>query len=492
MAIFGRGNSFQELVKRLQSPAGLSPVDVKELVSRVVFDPDATPRNLQWMLTSPLGEVRTAGFEFIARAASRDCIEMTLQAMASTDDRRVRSELAKQLIQLDRAMLLRTLSRLFHTRNGVYRSTVLDVVRVDPRWRDHLGLIKQTVKVPDTQLRVQAVNVLARHAQDPTVGMILQNLTRADDETVRREAIFALCENPTPDLVEPFFAQLPFEPRIIQTRMIQALSRLANTRGISIEQHLFPILADENPLIRNLAVKLLAEMPDKVSVLRGFLTYSRRLAAWLRSRATESLLTVADEIKDAVVELLDDDDEDVRVYAMMLSSKMNDPVVVPQVTNIFLGGADWWIRALAAEILAQFPNDDVVRTLLKRREDPDLRYAVASALAGMDRPSVEPSLIDFLRDPSRATRAVVIEGLQRLATQNSIRALHQVAVGDEHAAVRAKAIEALREIGPPAAEYLALIEEVYVREAREKAQAFGDLDLEMVNDELNDPNQRRN
>ena len=88
--------------------------------------------------------------------------------------------------------------------------------------------------------------------------------------------IHALCESPTPELVEPFFARLPLEARGEQARMMKALTRLAEDGSVRLECHLFPALSGEAANVRRLAAQLLARMPNQTEVLRTFLLHSRR------------------------------------------------------------------------------------------------------------------------------------------------------------------------------------------------------------------------
>ncbi|MBI5853223.1 MAG: HEAT repeat domain-containing protein [Planctomycetes bacterium] len=489
MSLFKKGDSFNDLVEKLKTPARFGPGELAELIAEATSHQEASPRKLAFMMGSSHPRVREAGIRYVMENAPKDAIDVVIQAMAAVDGS-ARSELARTILQLDHAELLRTANLLFNGSNLSLRTTILEIASLDRDWRDWFGIMKQALRTTDPTLRRAGARLVRRHVQDPTAATVLRELLHDDDDAVRSEAIQGFCDYPTAEIVEPFFARLPHEAPVDQTRMIQALARLSSRPNSNIEQHLFPVLADDDPEARRLAVRLISSMPQPDLVLRKFLINCRGLASWLRERAVRSLLEMANSLCEPLLRLMQDEDEDVRVSAMALAAKINDERVLGPVTKIFCSKADWWIRSLAAEILANFPRDEVLELLLPYLHDPDMRFSIVSALAKMNRPETTAHLLECLKDPARSIRDTALDGLAKRATQEVIEAIVQVTRSDPETSLRAKAVEVLRGYGAPASARLRSLEVELLaneeqEESKKRAASVEGLALEMANPELN-------
>lgn len=482
MAMFRKQDGLPHLVDALSKP-GLPNAEIDELIERVTTHPDATPRRLGTLVTSDNPRIREAGIGYVVRNAGRDCADLLLMAMIGAE-RPVRTSLARALVGLSRQDVLRTTERAFNSRKSEHRPLALEIVFADPRWRDHMRLLKAAVRDPDAGLRLAAVRILRRKPDDDAIGVILRGMIHDGDDVVRAEVIGGLCEHPTPDLIEPFFARVLLEEKPERARMIQALGKLCRSGVAGIELRLYPSLADENGDIRMLAARLLDQVGDKSAALRGFLVYARGLAPWLRERATEALLGVVGGFTAPLIELMDDADDDIAVAAMTLASHLDDPAIVPHVARIFGSKLDWWVRSMAADILARFPTDEVLGTLLSRLDDPELRYSVVSALGATTHSDACGHLLECLGDPAASIRRVALDGLRREPTEAIVAAVHGVARDDADVTVREKALQMLRDFGAIAEMQVAELERAAQRRADRRPDAPA-LELEMANTALN-------
>lgn len=483
MAFFKKNDSFRDLVAKLERPGQMGPTELAETLEAVLSHPDASLRRLSFMLHSPHPRIRDAGIELVRRSTGPEAVQVLALAVQSVEGT-ARVELARQMLALDRAETLRAMSALFHGPRPEARSVVLDVAAIDPVWRDWLPILRQALKVPDAPLRRQAARALRRRADDPTVRAVLRDLLHDDDGVVRAEAIHAFCERPDAEIVEPFFARLPHEGANEQARMIQALSELSRQPDTNVEAHLFPVLSDEQPQTRSLAVKLLGQMPGSDLVLRRFLVHCRGLASWLRDRAIQSILELAHDLAEPLVQLMHDADQDVRVQALTLAARLDDPRVVEPATRVFCSEADWWERSLAAEILGKFPSEAVLSILLPFVDDREMRYSVVSVLARLDRPESTAQLIECLADRARAIRSTALDGLAGRHHDEVIRAITMCARHDTEASIRTKALEVLRGFGDATTITVRAIEAEQQKRLEVRASEL-QADLQMVNDELN-------
>ena len=141
---------------------------------------------------------------------------------------------------------------------------------------------------------------------------------------IRHKVIQELSKTDSPELVEHFFARLALETKEVQDKMIATVSRLARNPELKIEERIIPELASESALSREVSARLLAQMPNKVEVIRKFLVYTRGIVFWLRERIFETMHTIAGSVADAVLELLMDEDPAIRIDSMFLAAYIQE------------------------------------------------------------------------------------------------------------------------------------------------------------------------
>ncbi len=480
MALFGKSESFAELVRRLEKIADRGGPELEELLMRVTTHEQAQPRRLAWMLTAKHPRVRIAGRELMASVGT-SALDLLLEAMAG-GDRDVKRELAADVLRSPKPELQRVMSRYAHAKKPEQRQAVLEVVNADPQWFDWMGILKKAIRDPERHLRIGAVRILCRGLDNETVRMVLRPLLHDEDDDVRCLVIQGFCDRPGPDVVEPFFARLPNESGNTRDRIVAALSSLSRAPGVELERYLVPILADDDPAMREFAVVLLAKLPDQTSVLRNVLLQVRGLASWLRDRTTEALLSKANLWVEAVVALMGDAELDVRVAAMAFADRISEPTIVPAVRRIFEGPDDWWVRGTAAEILVRFPQPGIVELLASQMDDEGLRYGIVAAFGKLKTPDATAMLLDLLNDPCAGMRSAALRSLAGCASDDVAQELTRVATSDTDAGVRARALDVLRSFGEATAGAVRSVE----RRQRTATPAASDEPmLEMANDDLN-------
>ena len=275
--------------------------------------------------------------------------------------------------------------------------------------------------------------------------------------------------------------------------MVDALAKLANSAEAKLEERLIPILASEDKQLREIAVRLLASMPDRTRVLRSYLIQSRGLATWLRERTHKSILQLAEGLIEPLIELMADQDDDVRVGAMVMAKASKDSRLAQAIHKIFMSKSDWWIRSIAAESLAIFRSPQVTKALLSQLEDPDLRYSIITLLGDILDPQTVPVLLSCLRDPARGIRLIALEALRKThavlqdhpLVEETANAILELAKNDAQRTVREKASDVLTAFGPlsePRLQEIAKHEE----EGLELSKLAITSELSMANDSLND------
>ena len=318
MALFGKSTS-ESLLKKLQD-TNSPPKNLGEILDALRFSADFQLEKNAWLFTHPRREVRAFAAGEARTLDSRNLGDTLAKAMLGQSSE-IRRELATVIHTVAEGRVVAYLTRFMAAKDIKEREAGLDLIEQAADTRAFLGHLKAGLRDPLPKLRHRTVRILGKEPEDPTISLMLFELLHDDDATVRHIVIEALSKNPTPDIIEPFFHRLGHEApdtRAVMVRALRQLTRSGSQR--KMEKELLPILADEDPQIRELAVKILSELPDQLRVLRSFLVHCSGLAFWLRERSIESIRKVSNDIVPALIELIADETEDVRDGAQQMAS----------------------------------------------------------------------------------------------------------------------------------------------------------------------------
>ena len=483
MAIFRKNDdSLAGLLRRVEKREYQGLEQLETILGKIAVEPALKARQLAFMLADTHPKVRSFGVEHIDRIGGDEAAEIYVHTMAAMDDAQLRRELATQLSRIEPNRLLRSVGPLANSKQQQKRETALDIVAMHPRWLDFMTLLKALARDPERAVQLKVMRVLRRGISNPTVRFMLIERVHSDDGQVRREAISALASAPGPDIVDAFFARLGQESAEVESSMLNALSELAMNPEAKLEERLQPMLAHEEEPMRNVAVRLLARMPNRTQVLRSFLIYSRGIATWLRDRAVDSIQKLGGDFVDPLIELMQDDDEHLRVAAMRMAGETGDTRVRPYLEAFVAGDYDWWIRSIACEAMLQFKDLQCVELLDSQINDPDLRFSVIDCLGKIGMPVVYPILLHFLTDESRGVRSVALEAFRGVDDEEVLQAVQWLAVNDKELQVQQRACDILRSTDAGRM----LLPNVEQKQTREASPAVSvAIDLEMQNPELN-------
>lgn len=478
MAFFGKSRDLAEALKRLETGGIASAEELDALLEAVRTHPDWRPERTLWMLRSPTRRIREFAEQHLLGRNDLDSLVSPLAAEIVATPVAARPEMARVAARLAGSRLPDLLATLARSDAADQREAALEIIATQAEGRAWLPLLKASLNDPVPELRRKGARVLARSVENPSVFVMLRDRVHDEDAEVRRIVIEAFARRPGPDVVEPFFERLPLEAERERATIVKALSALARTSQAEIEERVMPMLCDENAAVREMAVRLLSEMPDRTRLLRTFCLHSRGLAFWLRERSLASIRTISGSLTGPLLELMQPgEEEDVRVGAMLLARGSEDPRIRARVQEIFTGDHDWWIRSTAAEVLGDFPGEETSRILISRLREPDLRLGIIALLGERGGAAVNAALLDCLRDPNNAVRRAALDALARSGRPENLGMLLQVAGDDPDAAVREKAASLLEALGEAASGHLA---------ARAAADDACD-GLCMQNEELNRP-----
>ena len=478
MALFGKHENVALIAKRIQNREYANQQDLEQMLKQVISSPATKARHVTWMLSHPDAIVRSCGRANILRLNTDGLTEALMREMGGKTPA-IAHEIAVVLMQHDPKRVYKQLGRMLHSKKKSQRLAALDLIAAQPDWTEYIGHLKSCLKDPEVSVRMRTIRILSSSPDHPTVYLILQNLLHDEDDAIRGIAIDALSEQPQPSVVEPFLERMPLEAPRVQMKMVNALSRLAKNPEAKVEEHVIPMLADENPVIRDAAIKLLRDIPNRKHVIRTFIRHCHGLAHWLRDRTQQTFMVIGRDVSDAFIELIRDDDPEVKVGAMLLASDGKNPAVVRALLSVLQSQDDWWIRLVAAEQLTRYDQPEVIDTFITMLNDNDMRLAVVGALGKMSSAKAVPALLRCLGDSTVAVRKATIDALQKTPFPEVAEALAHCAIDDRAPEVRAKAQEVLQQFGTSASNVLAAVQEVLrKREVEEREAVHVELEME--------------
>jgi protein-S-isoprenylcysteine O-methyltransferase Ste14 len=190
--------------------------------------------------------------------------------------------------------------------------------------------------------------------------------------------------------------------------------RLARSGDGAVEPML-DLLGDEDQELRVLGAQCLPSMRSDrvVPALVGALSDP---AADVRSRALRGLASVGDPHCAASVQpLLDDPEIHIRIGAMELLAALGSPAMTGLATEL-LASPEGWQRSAAADALGALGSPETVPALAARLDDPEpeVRRSVVIALLRIGTPEAREALQAAMRDEDREVRVYVAEALKRI------------------------------------------------------------------------------
>jgi HEAT repeat protein len=478
MALFRRNDDLPTLLRRVEARDWKDIAEKKSLLDALAGHGDLRGDEYARLLGSSDTDVSRWALDRVAQSKGPRLVDELLDALPRTPQARWRP-LVMALHRLPADALLARLDRMIEAKRPESRVAALEVVAGHPTPRHAIGLLKRALRDAEEAIRVRAVQVLGLDARAPEVRPILVELIGHQDEGVRHAAIEALARDPDASLIEPFFELLPNQPPRLQDLMLRGLKRMLGTATEHLDRALeciLPILSAEDKKLREAAAQLLTAMPDKLCVLRRFLQYAKGLAFWLRDRAFGAIASVADDIVDAILSLLADEDVDVVVGAIFMAGESRDARLFEGLVGVLARDWDWWVKIPALELLAKFPERGVTPILLERLEDAELRTAALAALGRRAEPGTLVHVLRFLAHERRGLRRTALAALEGFKDPAVIPPLLDFARRERDGECRLVALELLDGLGAEGVAAAASLRE----EFRALGPETGPLTLEMV------------
>ncbi|MEM7245859.1 MAG: PilT/PilU family type 4a pilus ATPase [Acidobacteriota bacterium] len=398
-------------------------------------------------LFSTEGELRRAVARFVERTKEPETVPILVGLLKGRPEAARRAALAQLAsVRLPGDTLAAQLGALVTEAKPEQRSLAADALLDLPLSPETVPHLTQLIETGGADHRLKAVSRFADVATAQHLSFF-EKLLDDGDERIRLAAWRTLVKFVEDRHLRLIVARIGDEPYGTQLVLIEALETLAARVGLAAVEPVLELLSSGNNGLRGAALRILLAMPERVEVVKRFITASQQLAGWVRDRALESLREFGDEVIEPVVALLADPDRDVRGAALGLLSNFEDPRIAPAVTRL-LADEDWWLAINAADLLGRLgqPAAGSVPALVQALSRDELRWAAVEALGRIGGEDALKALSGLTEDSRPEIRIEAMTGLAASKDPRVTPVLTRVAESDPIKWVRARAFELVTEL----------------------------------------------
>lgn len=289
--------------------------------------------------------------------------------------------------------------------------------------------LRLAISDPSLEVRARAIEALGRKSSEETA------------ETIALALRDWLPTGPTPytwgEEIERSATRLPH----IDLRLgLFALARIGNLRWA------WNLLGTEerNPRFLWWPAVWTTSRFDEVEIAPLLLHYAGSNDPYYRVLGTRGLANLPPQHSQrAVVRLLEDPDERVRIEAVRAAAKLGLSETVPRMLEL-LAGDTLFVQIEAARALAQLPSPNTVEPLIDRLIDPEplIRSAVLRALAFQDSETFWFLLSGLDPDPDWRARSARAQLFSEMSDERALALLLEM-TSDRDYRVRAQVLQAL-------------------------------------------------
>ena len=437
-------------IKRFSEKQISSVEERDELLTLIRTAEGLRARDVMWMLFRADRAVREAGIRALQRARDPETLDAFLLEMRGKADVMARTAalsfaaIALPGVEARIAQLLGPQpkdTKESRELQQAARRLALELP-ITPQLEQLLWKLESTSSGEE---RLQVIARLATAEADPRNVPRWNQLAADGDDDARNRALEFLATKLTAPPTELLVAQLPNAGYATQQVIIAALTRAAPTAKADFVDKLLPLIASGDLGTRSAVMKILIGLQQPKAVIRKYFQFAKTLAPFIRDRVLDSLRAFGDDLKEPVIELLADPDEQIRGVAVGVASTFDDPRVVPA-TITLLRDSDWWIRIAAADALGKLRDPRAIEALTAALGDQDLKWSAIEALGRIGDNRALNALGRMLGDPAAAVRIEVMQALKHFDHPQVKDVLMRIASSDQERFVRSRAVDILDEI----------------------------------------------
>ncbi len=238
---------------------------------------------------------------------------------------------------------------------------------------------------------------------------LLDNLKNYDED-IRRMAAEELLKHSSETVIDALVDALNDSSRAVAEA---AQATLAGIRGVIVIQKAIPLLASEHAKLRNLSFEMLCEIGgDSLEEMINLLKDNDRD---LRKFATDILGELCDPRSvNALIEAMEDSDVNVAAGAAESLGKIRDPKAVPELIRRL--DRDVWMQCSVIKSLSGFDDTRATEALvniLPLLSGMSL-YSAVTAIGEVGDKQVIPTLIELLNTDNKAFQGAIVTALDKI------------------------------------------------------------------------------
>jgi serine/threonine-protein kinase len=268
----------------------------------------------------------------------------------------------------------------------------------------------------DAIVKAHLINVMANF-DTKQVHQVLEEQLQDKSRVVRLAALAGIAKMEGSVNVEVVCALLLDNNLEVQEKAVDVIVKMNHP---DTAQYLLPAMKSENEFSRRNAVEVLNEIGNSDSVKFLLDAVCQDDDWWVRSRATDALGRIGgDRVRQAVLELIKDKDENIRRAAIEIANTNPDKATVDHLINA-TKDEDWWVRERAADALAEIGEKRAIPALqeMLKRNDRGVPVAIAAlGKLGTGDAAVLKQLLPYARTKNKDISIAAINAVAQMADE---------------------------------------------------------------------------
>ena len=422
------------LFARVRAKNWKSETEREELMKQVVAIPGLEAQDVAWMAIDQDAQIKQSGLTILKRWPFDTAAEALLPLLGQKTEG-VRRNTMAALETLAGATFPEKMAGYLEHRDPSVVHAALDLARKTPSER-YLPGISKALTSASPSVRRKAFMILEA-TPSPRVATIALKTLEDDDEDLRYRSIQILAKHPGEANIAPLLKRCKNDSARVQEAAITALTPLLAAADERFNDDLLPLLSDNNPKVRQLAVRILQrQKPDKVA--EAFLQSFRGSFGMVRERGVEALSAFSAEFIRAFLGHTQSPDPGIAALAGSIAVTVRSAESVPYCIR-FLTGDDFWMRDRAAQVLADIKDKRALGRFVKMLDDPESGYSAAHALGVWGTPDVLPGLLAAYKKGEKDLRLEILDAFGHVQDPRIPALLDSIVKADPDPLIKDKA-----------------------------------------------------
>ncbi len=308
------------------------------------------------------------------------------------------------------------------------------------------GYVDRAFKEGPPKARHDALKrLLAKRAPKDLRG-VLREAMDDRDARVRRLAVDALVKLEGNDVFEAMLERIASDDNADIRQIAGAyLQRFIATAPRELRPTILGrLLLSGDPAVQAQLVTALFASGNHAELLLEILTFAKTVLGAQHAAILDAMKPVGDGLLAHAIALLDNQDPDLRIQAVLLLERFASPKTAAAVQKL-LGDADWWVRIMACDTLGRLGDPRMLPHLERLIDDLDCKWAAIEAIGAIGGDKAVRVLGQLLEDPQNEVRLVAMNALAKTTDPLVDAYLEQISTADPSLDLRVRAVDLLRE-----------------------------------------------